>query len=71
MVVFHCYFIRLSPPPRSTETDKMLDALRDLRVKHLENCKAKTAEAFQELYNTVKDQASESEIASPPAACCR
>lgn len=36
----------------------MLDALRDLRVKHLENCKAKTAEAFQELYNTAKDQAS-------------
>ncbi|CAM9495329.1 unnamed protein product [Ectocarpus fasciculatus] len=41
-----------------TETDKMVDALRDVRVKHLENCKAKTAEAFQELYNTAKDQAS-------------
>lgn len=36
----------------------MLDALRDLRVKHLENCKAKTAKAFQELYDTAKEQAS-------------
>lgn len=35
----------------------MLDALRDLRVKHLENCKAKTAKAFQELYDTAKEQA--------------
>ena len=34
----------------------MIDALRDLRVKHLENCKAKTAKAFQELYDTAKEQ---------------
>lgn len=39
-----------------TDTEKMVDALRDLRVKHLENCKAKTAEAFQELYNAARDQ---------------
>ncbi|CAM9991656.1 unnamed protein product [Ectocarpus sp. 12 AP-2014] len=45
-----------------TETEKMLDALRDLRVKHLENCKANTGEAFEELYNTAKDQASDREI---------
>lgn len=35
----------------------MLDALRDLRIKHLENCKAKTAEAFQELYGAAREQA--------------
>lgn len=34
----------------------MLDALRDLRVKHLDNCKAKTANAFQGLYKAAQDQ---------------
>lgn len=34
----------------------MLDALRDLRVKYLDNCKAKTADAFQELYKAAQDQ---------------
>ena len=42
--------------PLSTDEEKMLDALRDLRIKHLEHCKAKDATAFQELYNTAKEQ---------------
>ena len=43
----------------STDTDKMLDALRDLRVKHLEHSKAKTAEAFQQMYDAAKEQVSQ------------
>eukprot|EP00903_Cladosiphon_okamuranus_P011552 g10875.t1 len=45
-----------APAAPVTDLDKMLDALRDLRVKHLENCKAKSAEEFQKLYTTAKEQ---------------
>ena len=39
-----------------TNAEKLLDALRDLRIKHLENCKAKSVDAFQDMYKTVCEQ---------------
>lgn len=54
-----CFFFFSLVLLYSTDTDKMLDALRDLRVKHLEHSKAKTAEAFQQMYDAAKEQVSQ------------
>lgn len=47
-----------------TDAEKLLDALRDLRIKHLEHSKAKSAEAFETLYKTVCEQVKRTPLTS-------